>query len=203
VIVNGLDQLLATSLERIIKENLGENTIEKIQNRLFEKYGISLTQSIKEFQKIDTVLKEFFGSGANGIETKFLQDICKVKSRDKTNKKWIIKDEKISQLILESFRDDHKTSIINSIIDEPKIISDILNENKIPQTSGYRKMNQMIIDGLIVPMDSVIIEGRKVVKYKSLFDGVQIKIVKNKITIEVELNSQNFDNSLILQTIHN
>jgi len=203
VIVNGLDQLLATSLERIIKENLGENTIEKIQNRLFEKYGISLTQSIKEFQKIDTVLKEFFGSGANGIETKFLQDISKVKSRDKTNKKWIIKDEKISQLILESFRDDHKTSIINSIIDEPKIISDILNENKIPQTSGYRKMNQMITDGLIVPMDSVIIEGRKVVKYKSLFDGVQIKIVKNKITIEVELNSQNFDNSLILQTIHN
>ncbi|MDH3737032.1 MAG: transcriptional regulator [Nitrosopumilus sp.] len=201
--MNGLDQFLASSLENVIKQNLGKNTVKKIQNRLFEKYGISLIQSIKEFQKIDAVLKEFFGSGANGIEVEFLEDVCKIKSRDKTNKKCTIKDEKISQLILESFRDDNKISIINSIIDEPKIISNILNENKIPQTSGYRKINQMIIDGLIVPSDSTIIEGKKVVKYKSLFEGIQIKIVKNKITVEVELSSQNFDNSSILQTIHN
>ena len=149
--MGGFDRLLAKSLDETIRHNLGEKTTQKIEERLFEKYGLTLTQSIEQFQKIDAVLREFFGAGADGLESKFLQNICKVKTKTKGNNWFTIDDSKISQVILESFGDDDKSSIINSVIDEQKIISEILEHCKIPQTSGYRKINQLIEDGILIP----------------------------------------------------
>ena len=77
-----IDQLFAAALEQIIQKNLGDTTFRSIQNRLFEKHGISITQSIKEFEKLDAVLTEFFGSGAKGLEKKFLDSICSIKSKE-------------------------------------------------------------------------------------------------------------------------
>ncbi len=67
----GLDTLIAKSLDTTIKENLGKKTIQKVEQRLFEKYGINLTQSISDFSKLDTVSIEFFGEGAEGLERQF------------------------------------------------------------------------------------------------------------------------------------
>ncbi|MBI5145963.1 MAG: hypothetical protein HZA84_01950, partial [Thaumarchaeota archaeon] len=50
----GLDRLLSKSLDEIIRENLGARTVQKIENRLVEKYGITLTESIEQFQKLDS-----------------------------------------------------------------------------------------------------------------------------------------------------
>lgn len=69
----GLDHIISKSLSHIIKENLGVKTIQKIENRLFEKYGISWNQSLEEFEKLDFVLKELFGDvGAKGLEQRFV-----------------------------------------------------------------------------------------------------------------------------------
>jgi len=70
--MNSVDNLFASSLEKIIRDNLGNTTVCKIQDRLFEKFGMSITQSINEFEKLDSVLREFFGAGAEGLEKKFL-----------------------------------------------------------------------------------------------------------------------------------
>ena len=49
--MGGLDRLLAKSLGSTIRNNLGEKTTEKIEQRLVEKYGITITQGIEQFQK--------------------------------------------------------------------------------------------------------------------------------------------------------
>ena len=200
--MGGFDRLLAKSLDTTIRNNLGEKTTMKIEERLFEKYGISLTQSIEQFQKIDAVLREFFGAGADGLEQKFVQNICKIKSKNKSNNWFTIDDPKIAQIILESFGDDDKSSIIHSVIDEQKIISDILSSCKIPQTSGYRKINQLIDDGILVPTGfEVSSDGRRVIKYQALFDNVKINIIKNKVSIDIQLNRPNFNDSTVMQVI--
>lgn len=200
--MGGLDRLLRYSLESTIRNNLGEKTTKKIEERLFEKYGLSLTQGIEEFQKIDAVLREYFGAGADGLENKFLENICKVKTKNSTNSWFTIKDGKIAQSILESFGDDDKASIINSVIDNPKIISDILASCKIPQTSGYRKINQLIDDGLLITDGHEFTsDSRKVSKYRSLFNNIRINIVKNQVTVDVQLESSNFNQSTVLQVI--
>jgi len=200
--MSGLDLLLSKSLENIIRENLGEKASLKIEERLFEKYGISLTQSIEQFQKIDVVLREFFGAGADGLEKKFIETICKTKTKAK-NKNWFtLDDNTINQTILESYGDDDKTQILNCVTDEPKIISEILTECKIPQTSGYRKINSLIKGGLLVTDGSLVShDGRHVSKYRSLFDNVRINIIKNKITVDILLDRPDFNDSSVLQVI--
>lgn len=201
--MGGLDHLLAKSFDQIIRKNLGNQTIKRIEKRLFEKYGISLTASMEDFQKIDTVLREFFGAGTDALEKKFLQSICKTKESERKDK-WIIIEEKlIAQKILEAYGDDEKASVINTVLDKPLIIFDILSKCKIPQTSGYRKINSLINDGLLINKGfAVTRDGKKIKEYGSLFENVRINIVKNQVVVDVQLSKQNFNESSILQVIY-
>ena len=198
-----IDQLFATSLKKIIQDNLGETTFHSIQHRLFEKYCISITQSIKEFEKLDSVLTEFFGAGAKGLEKKFLDRICSIKSKkDKVEKRFTISDNVISQLILKAFSDDEMSKILNASIGEPWTISEILEKLGIPKTSGYRKINSLIGWGLLIKAGQDFTANRRTVdKYKSLFDNVNIDF-NNKVTVNVQFTQEDVMNRSILQTVY-
>jgi predicted DNA-binding ArsR family transcriptional regulator len=194
----GLDRLLAKSLDSIIRENLGDKTIQKIENRLFEKYGISLTQSIEQFNKLDAVLREFFGAGADGLEQRFLKSVCEVKIVNDENL-ILIENPTLTKIILESFGDDDKKKILSALNGESLIISQIIEQCGIPQTSGYRKVNVLIDEGLLVPSGFIATQdGKKITKYRSIFDNIKIDIVKNKITIMIHLAKEDLSNSTVL-----
>ena len=201
--VSGFDQLFSTSLERIIQDNLGETTFNKIQDRLFEKFGISVTTSMNEFDKLDFVLREFFGAGAEGLEKKFMDNICSVKSKkDKIEKRFTIKDSTISKSILKAFSDDEMSKILNASIGEPWTASEILEKLNIPKTSGYRKINSLVEQGLLIKAGQHLTENRrKVDKYKSLFDNVNIDF-NNKVTVNVQFTQEVMTNSSILNTVY-
>ena len=198
-----IDHLFAASLEKIIRKNLGETTFHSIQNRLFEKYGMSITESIKEFEKLDFVLTEFFGSGAKGLEKKFLDSICSIKSqKDKVEKRFTLLDSSINQSIIRAFSDDEMSKILNASIGEPWTISEILEKLEIPKTSGYKKINLLIKEGLLVKAGQEFTENRRSVdKYKSLFDNVNIDF-GNKVTVNVQFTPEVTMNSSILQTVY-
>ena len=198
-----IDTFFAPSLEKMICDNLGETTYHSIQNRLFEKYGISVTESIKDFEKLDSVLREFFGAGALGLEKKFLDGICAIKSKqDKTEKRFTISDPALSQSILKAFSDDEMSKILNASIGEPWTISEILEKLDIPTTSGYRKINSLVNDGLLIKTGSEIISNNRVVdKYKSLFDNVNIDF-NNKVTVNVQFTQEVIMNSTVLKTVY-
>lgn len=200
--MNGFDVLISKSLDSIIKENLGKRTLQKIENRLFEKFGINLTQAIIEFQKLDSVLREFFGTGADGLEKKFFENVARLEKLDKENE-WIrLDDKKLSQVILESFGDNDKKLILNTLTDRSLVIADVLDVCKIPQTSGYRKINSLIQNGLLIPNGFVTTsEGKKVTKYTSLFDNFKIEIEKNNIAIKARLKREAANNSSIIQVM--
>lgn len=203
-IMTGVTQLLAKSLEKTMLKNLGENTVHKIQDRLFERYGISITQSMEEFEKLDSVLREFFGAGAEGLERKFLEGLCSIKSKkDQTQKRFTISEPSIGQSILKAYSDDEASKILNASIGESWTILEMLEKLQIPQTSGYRKVNSLIEDGLLIKDGHEIsTSGRKTDKYKSLFDNVEIDIKNNKVTVNVQFTQNVIDQSPILQTVY-
>src|SRR5579885_3600810 len=134
--MSGLDALIAKSLKLIVKDNLGDVTFERIEKRLFEKHGINFTQAVEDFAKLDTVLREFFGSGAEGVEKKILDRIVVMEESKSNEKQWMtLEDSRLMELILRSLGDEDKKNIINTVMGEPKIISDILETSNIPQTS--------------------------------------------------------------------
>lgn len=199
--MSGFDHLIAGSLTDTIKEQLGSKAVKKIEDRLFEKFGISLTQAIEEFEKLDLVLREFFGKGADGIERKIFENIFNTKSK-KSKANWhTIKDPQISSKILQAFGDLEKKKVLESVSGTSKIIADIIKDCEIPQTSGYRKINKLIDDGLLVVSEQVIKENKKVNKYISVINNIKINIEKSNVIIELQLNDQQQRDSSILQTI--
>jgi hypothetical protein len=194
----GVDRLLVKSLDTTIRENLGDRTIKKIENRLSEKYGIALSESIEQFQKLDVVLREFFGPSTDGLEKKFLRNVCEIKLVDGEN--WImIENPELTKVILESFGDDDKKKILGALNGESLIISQIIEKCSIPQTSGYRKINSLINEGLLIPSGYIAApDGKKITKYRSIFDNIKIDILKNKIAITLHLPKEDFNSSSIL-----
>ncbi len=194
----GLDRLFAKSLDVIIRENLGDRSIKKIEDRLFEKYGITLIDSMEQFQKLDTVLREFFGAAADGLEQKFLKSICNVNTP--YGESWIVIDNPVlTRVILGSFGDDEKKKILGAINGNSLIISQIIEMCEIAQTSGYRKINSLIDDGLLVPSGYIATnDGKRVSKYRSIFDNIKIEIVKNRITIALHLAKEDYTESTVL-----
>lgn len=198
--MTGLDRLLAKSLDSMIRNNLGDKIVKKIEDRLFEKYGISLTQSIEQFQKLDLVLRELFGAGADGLEQQFVKNLYETKTTDGEN--WVLIDDQIlTKIVLDSFGDDDKKKILSTVNDQSLIISQILDACNIPQTSGYRKINSLIDDGLLVPSGSVITtDGKRVSRYRSIFDNIRIDIIKNKVTVRIHLINDDYLKSSVLST---
>lgn len=201
--MSGFDSLIGKSLIHIIKKNLGHSILEKIENRVFEKFGINLTQVSNDFPKLDLILREFFGDEAKVIERQLLQHIISIQQKKTENKEWVtIEDPHINRIILEAIGDDDKKNILNAVLDKPRIISEILEICKIPQTSGYRKVNHLIQNGLlIINGHESTDDGRTINKYQPVFDNIQIHVEKNKVMVQVQLTKEYLDNSSIF-TMH-
>lgn len=200
----GIDHLFAGSLNDIIRKNLGKQATKKIEDRLFEKFGISLTQAIEEFDKLDLVLREFFGKGADGLEKKFFENVFQTKSKKSKTAWYTITDHHANQVILQAFGDSEKKKILESVSAEPKIIQDILTECKLPQTSGYRKINSLINEGLLSQAGQVNSENKKINKYVSVFSNLKINISiekNNQVSIDAQVNDLQRQSSSILKTI--
>jgi len=202
-LANGLDNLLVNSLRKSIEENLGKETLNKIEQRLLERHGLGLVQAIKDFHKLDSVLREFFGADADRLEQKFLKNIVSIEKSKQSYSNWVqIKDQELSKIFLESFADSDKRLIIGSVMDESLIISDITKKCQIPQTSGYRKINFLINNGLLVSSGFEFTQdGKRVKKYETIIDNVIMEIVKNSVSVKIKLKKSLLNESSILQTV--
>ena len=109
---------------------------------------------------------------------------------DINNSRWIVITENSAiKLILDTFGDKDKKNIMTTVFDNPFIIHDILKSCNIPQTSGYRKINLLIRNGLLVKQGYVTThDGKTVDKYKSVFSGLMINIEKNSVLIKARIS---------------
>jgi len=100
-----------------------------------------------------------------------------------------IKDKSIISLILHSYADEDKKKILNTTVNKPRIILDIISTCKLPQTSSYRKINSLIKNGLLIPNGEIPRKyGKIVTKYISLFETLEINIVRNDISIKAKFS---------------
>ncbi len=198
--MSSLDYLLSESLSSMIIIKLGKKTFEKIEKRLNERYGISVVEAIRDFQKMDATLREFFGAGADEIEKDFLSNFLSVDNTMR-EKSWIkIENQNLANLILESFGNPDKKMILDSALKQPNVILDILDSCNLPQSSGYRIIKNMIKEGLLITKGHAETrDGKKVKKYTSLFKNIKIEIQDNKTIVKVQLDKDLIKESFLLK----
>ena len=98
-----------------------------------------------------------------------------------------IDDQLVAESILKAFADDDKKKILDSTQDKSKTPLEILDICKIPSTSGYRKINSLIRDGLLIPNGTFIARSKKEVRrYISALDNIKIDICRGKLVVKVK-----------------
>ena len=196
----GIDRLISTSLSHVIKKKLDSNELKNLERKLFLEHGMSIKLSIEHFHKFSETLKDISNIDRKKFENECINEIIKIKKTDKDYSVKII-DQKLINLILELYGDCETRKILICLFDNDLTIPQILNESKVPKTSGYRKIENLIINGLILESGKVLSESKKISKYKCVFDEIKIVMKKNDVIVQGIINKKILDKSTSINII--
>lgn len=190
----GIDRLISSSLSHIIKIKLSSNDLKNLERKLFLEHGMSIKLSIEHFHKFDETLKNISNRDRKKFENECINEIIKIKKSDESYSVKII-DKNLIELILELCGDSETRKILTCLFDNDLTIPQILNESKVPKTSGYRKIENLIINGLILESGKILSESKRISKYKCVFDEIKIGMKKNDVIVQGIINKKIFDKS--------
>ena len=112
-----------------------------------------------------------------------------------------IVDSDLRDLILELFGEVETRKIISTLLENEYTIPQILKESKVPKTSGYRKIENLILHGLIIESGKVLSESKKISKLQCVFQEIRLEIKKDKIGIIGIVNEKMFEKSTSMKSI--
>jgi len=198
--MSGIDRLISDALAIEIKKKMDLDLLKKVERELFLEHGMSIKLSIEHFQKFTSVLKKNSSIDYKKFEKECINKIVKVKKRDdKYNV--IIVNTNLSDLILELFSESETRKIISSLLENEYTIPQILKESNVPKTSGYRKIENLIINGLIIESGKVLSESKKISKLQCVFQEIKLDIKKEKIIVTGILSKKMFEKSTSMKSI--
>ena len=195
----GIDRIIAASLSSEIKKNLDSDILKKVERELFLQHGMSIKLSIEHFEKFSSILRKNSNIDVNKFEKECIEKILKIKKSGEKYSVTII-DLDLKNLILELFGDIESRKIISSLLENEYIIPQILKESKVPKTSGYRKIENLILNGLFIESGKVLSESKKISKLQCIFEEIKIDIKKGKSTVDGIVNEKMFEKSTSMKS---
>ena len=197
--MGGIDRLISSSLSAEIKKELDLDILKKVERELFLQHGMSIKLSIEHFEKFSRVLKKNSTLDANNFEKECVEKILKIKKNDGKYLVTIL-DQDLKNLILELFGEIETRKIISCLLENEYTIPQILKESKIPKTSGYRKIENLILQGLFIESGKVLSESKKISKLQCVFQEIKLDIKKGKITVNGIINKKMFESSTSMKS---
>lgn len=199
----GIDRFLSKPLEIAMKKDLDSETEYAMKKMMFEKYGISIRQSIEDIQKLSIIREELLGEHDTTLLKKYLKKICSVKkSKDGKQYEITILDDTLKKSILEKLGDDESRKIISSMTGKDYTNSGVLALQKISTTSGYRKINILIRDGFLLKTKSKLIETRRSVEQFTTFcDKILFEMKHDKLLLLIIVNKKRMESSSIFNIL--
>jgi len=198
--MGGIDRLISGALSTEIKKKIDSDVLKKVERELFLNHGMSIKLSIEHFEKFTNVLKKNSNIDVKRFEKDCINKIIKVKKRDDKYNVTIINTD-LSDLVLELFSEPETRKIISALLENEYTIPQILKESKVPKTSGYRKIENLIINGLVIESGKVLSESKKISKLQCVFQEIRLDIKKRKITVNGVVSKKMFEKSTSMKSI--
>ena len=198
--MSGIDRLISSALSTEIKKRVDLDTLKKVERELFLEHGMSIKLSIEHFQKFLSVLHKHSNLDVKKFEKECLNKIIKVKKREEKYVITII-DQKLTDLILDLFGEIETRKIISSLLENEYTIPQVLKESKVPKTSGYRKIENLIINGFIIESGKVLSESKKISKLQCVFQEIKLDVKKEKVVISGIVSKKLFEKSTSMKSI--
>lgn len=180
--MTAMETLLATPFEKTFRNFVDDDDITKIKYDLFEQYQITLSSSLREFEKFECVAKKILGDIGVSTIKKTLDKICHLESQPRHIE---IKDEVLKNAILSAYDDPLKKHILDVAFDYPLTLWEIAARVKIGSLSLSENISYLISHGLLTTRD-VDTEYNK--KYYSTIDDISVKIDEDEFCMYVTIN---------------
>lgn len=196
----GIDKLISTGLSLKIKKEIGLDVLKKVERELFLEHGMSIKLSIEHFQKFINIFKKNSNININKFEKDCINKIIKIRKKDD---KYLISviDSKLVDSIFEFLGDSESRKIISILLENEYTIPKILKESKVPKTSGYRKIEDLLISGFLIETGKILSESKKISKIRCIFQEVSINVKEEKITINGIISKKLFEKSTSMKSI--
>jgi len=198
--MGGIDRLIATALSSEIKKQLPLDVLKKIERELFLEYGMSIKLSIEHFHRFSSILRKNSTLDVKKFEKDCINKVIKVKKKDDKYLVTII-NSKLSDLILELFGEVETRKLISSLLEKEYTIPQILKESKVPKTSGYRKIENLILNGLIIESGKVLSESKKISKLQCIFHEIKLEVKKENVTVTGIVTEKMIEKSTSMKAI--
>jgi len=196
----GIDRMIGSALSSEIKKELDLEILKKTERELFLEHGMSIKLSIEHFHKFSSVLRKNSTLDVKRFEKDCIDKVIKVGKKDDKFLVTIINSD-LRDLIIGLFGDVETRKIISTLLENEYTIPQILKESKVPKTSGYRKIENLILHGLIIESGKILSESKKISKLQCIFQEIQLDIKKDKIRIIGIVNKKMFEKSTSMKII--
>jgi hypothetical protein len=195
--VNGIDNLLHRAILQSIQNELDSKELQRIKQNL-DGQGIEFSEMVSRFIDRKKPISGF-EEELKKIEDSILKEFLIVDG----SKTWVmIKNRYLTELLLKTFADNDKKLILDFLRSRPETIPRTLASCSLPNTSGYRKIRQLIDDGFVIPTGLVeTFEGRRTMLYKAAIQMIQITIDKNEIYAKISVPKEIIASSSIIRTL--
>lgn len=176
-------EIWENTLISIIEKELGPSAIQVIKNRLLEKYGTTLRQSFPKWAIVEDILRENFGEGYATINRKLISEVAKLKSQPNSKINSQIYTE---QDIIKLVGDPEISSMLNQVLNDEKIIKDIIKNSNVPQTTAYRKIEKLKKAGLLIKCGfELSSKNKKIDKFTSPYKSISVELKDGKSILKL------------------
>lgn len=196
----GIDRMISSSLSAEIKKELDLEILKKVERELFLEHGMSIKLAIENFDKFEKVLKNNSNLDVKKFEKNCIEKIMKIKNNGEKYSITIL-DSDLKNLILELFGEIESRKIISCLLENEYTIPQILKESKVPKTSGYRKIENLILNGLLIESGKILSESKKISKLRCVLQEIKLDIKKGKIEITGVISKKMFEKSSSMKSI--
>ena len=192
----GIDLLVSADLSLEIKNNLDHNVLKKLERELFFDHGMSIKLSIEHFINFHDILKKNSDLDIAKFEKDCIEKIIQV-SKSNNNYKVKIISKKLSEKIFNFFGDPESRAILLCMMNKGQTVTEIQKNSGILKSPTYRKIENLLLDGLILESGKILKNNKRVSQYRCIFDEVHAVIGEKKLKLEVILSAKRFNESSI------
>lgn len=192
--MGGIDLLLSRDLASEIKKGLDADTLSKIERDLFFQHGMSIKLSIEHFEKLHDVIKDHSNIDIKNFEKTCLQKIVQIFRSDNHYEIDIISPS-LSEIVFNYFGDMESRKILLSIMNEPLTVPEILSRSGILKSPAYRKIENLLLDGIILESGKIMTNNKRVSQYQCIFDQVNLVMENGVYRIKALVDSKYFKES--------
>lgn len=194
----GIDLLIAKELSLELKKNLDKNVLRKIERELFLEHGMSIKLSIEHFENFHNILKKNSQIEIKNFEKNCCSKILEVKP---LKNKYLLKiiNQNLAEKIFNFFGDVESRKLLQCLMKKNQTISQILKKSTVLKSPAYRKMENLLLDGLVFESGKILENNKRISQYGCIFDEIRTVVNDEGLILEGTVSSANFKKSSIVK----